>query len=691
MGTPTYMAPEQHSGQELDARADQYAFCIALYRALYGERPFSGDYDALVDQKMRGLIAPPPTGSKVPTWLHEVVVRGLGPRRSTRWPDMDALLVALDPSRRRRRATLALGLGGLATLGAAVAWPATKSADAACETAAAPIENIWNETRRAEIRQAFAASETPFALPTFDRAATWIDGYASRWSTLAVASCQRQAEGSADAGLEDRRRTCLRQRRSELGALVDRLAGADRQVIETAVKKANALTPLTLCEDDEQLLASVAPPSPQIAAKVDTLRDELAALAEMTPVDDPVLERAKTAVEDARATGYEPLVAEALLRYGECLRRSGRDYQASAEPLTESFHVASASGHDRVALQAANRLTFLYGFHAQQFAEAETWVQHGEAVLQRTGNRPLDEALIRTGIASLYQERGPYDKALEQWERVREIQEQVQGVETDSYANVLNGIGDALRRLDRLDESRAYLEKSIATYEGIYGKNHPAIFTPLGNLSVVVRLQGDSRAAEPLLARTVEMAKKIFGPEHPNVGMALGNYANLFWERGEYEKCYEINTQVIEILEKSLGRDHPAYAMALDNAAGALVSLERYDEAEPLVVRALDIRERQLGDTHPEVARSLSAVGRIANERDQHDKAEKAFRRAMKIMEETVGLEHKDALPLRNGLAAALAGQGRSTEARKMYEELAAICDRNELDNEPCNSARAEL
>ena len=39
------MAPEQHAGQPVDARADQFSFCVAIYEALYGVHPYQPDDD----------------------------------------------------------------------------------------------------------------------------------------------------------------------------------------------------------------------------------------------------------------------------------------------------------------------------------------------------------------------------------------------------------------------------------------------------------------------------------------------------------------------------------------------------------------------------------------------------------------------------------------------------------------------
>ncbi len=126
-GTPAYMAPEQFAGKPPDPRSDQFSFCVALYEAIYRERPFAGPtLDDLVDAIIHGRVAAPPPGLSVPGALRAAVLRGLSVKREDRHPSMDALLreLAAVPGGiearrpRRRRPAVVIGAVGALAVGA---------------------------------------------------------------------------------------------------------------------------------------------------------------------------------------------------------------------------------------------------------------------------------------------------------------------------------------------------------------------------------------------------------------------------------------------------------------------------------------------------------------------------------------------------------------------------------------------
>src|SRR5690606_11244672 len=67
VGTPAYMSLEQHEARTIDERSDQYSFCVSLYEALYGSRPYDADDISSLRELMRSSPpASPPRASGVP-------------------------------------------------------------------------------------------------------------------------------------------------------------------------------------------------------------------------------------------------------------------------------------------------------------------------------------------------------------------------------------------------------------------------------------------------------------------------------------------------------------------------------------------------------------------------------------------------------------------------------------------------
>jgi len=94
MGSPFYMAPEQWSDEEPDARADIYSLGVILYQMLSGEVPFKGSSIPSIMKKH--LTLPPPSfqsmGIAVPPPIESVVRHALEKEVSARIDSIPAFL-----------------------------------------------------------------------------------------------------------------------------------------------------------------------------------------------------------------------------------------------------------------------------------------------------------------------------------------------------------------------------------------------------------------------------------------------------------------------------------------------------------------------------------------------------------------------------------------------------------------------
>ncbi|HWB77852.1 MAG TPA: protein kinase [Nannocystaceae bacterium] len=161
MGTPAYMPPEQHRGQKVDARADQFGLGVALFEALHGTRPFAGSTsEQLLASASAGLVVEV-QARRVPSWLRRVALRALAADPKDRYPSMHELALALQQDRRRRRTRIVAAAAAL-VIGGAAAWALV----------IAPALALTVETRDAiealVIEARAAAAQTNFVHPPAD-------------------------------------------------------------------------------------------------------------------------------------------------------------------------------------------------------------------------------------------------------------------------------------------------------------------------------------------------------------------------------------------------------------------------------------------------------------------------------------------------------------------------------------------
>jgi serine/threonine protein kinase len=122
VGTPAYMSPEQHRGLPLDTRSDQFSFCVAMWEALSGDKPYGeGGREKLLARMRTGQLRPF-RNREVPRRIVVALRRGLAWSARDRFDSMEALLEALNPRAHalERKVWSSLGLGAVAGMLAGV-------------------------------------------------------------------------------------------------------------------------------------------------------------------------------------------------------------------------------------------------------------------------------------------------------------------------------------------------------------------------------------------------------------------------------------------------------------------------------------------------------------------------------------------------------------------------------------------
>ncbi len=641
LGTPRYMAPEQHRDETLTRAADQYAFCVALWEALYGELPFDGaTIDKLVANAQVARVRMPTKVHAAPSWLRRACARGLLADPTQRWPSMTALLDALAKGRTRAKLrTGAAAIGVLALL--AAVWQAQRSFElarraVACEATADEVATAWSPERSRALRGALLATRASNVATTVDKLMPWLERQGAAWQAARVEAClDANVHGRWDADTLDRSLWCLDERRMELQSLVDELTRADVAVLHRAVPAAASLASVAECRD-EKVLAASAPPPPDAREISRGVRDDIVAAGNLQRAGryDKGLELARGALERAEALAWPRLVAKARLRVGGLSEATGAYAEAEAE--LEGAYLAALRGvAPQVAYDAANELVYVVGVSQARHAEGRHWARLAEVALEDVPDgEQLHRASLLVNLASLLNATGDYDQAERAHRQALAIREAALGPEDLHVATSLNNLANVYATTARYAEAKVSYERVLSIRQAALGPEHPHVASTLNNLANINYALGDLQTARELHERVLAIRQEVLGPRHRDVATSFHNLATLHEATGDLRAATELHLRALEILEAAVGPEHPEVASSLMGLANVRMDTGDHEAAEELYQRALAINEKVLGPEHPNLASSLMGLAEVALARHQPGDAVPLARRAVALREQ---------------------------------------------------------
>ena len=213
-----------------------------------------------------------------------------------------------------------------------------------------------------------------------------------------------------------------------------------------------------------------------------------------------------------------------------------------------------------------------------RYAEAEATLKQALALGKRDYGGDLNVAVVKVTYAALYRQTGQFKLA-----------------------------EDTLR-------------EAIAIDHKAHGSESTASIGPTVMLAAMMRLSGESAAAEPIARNALDAAVKVLGPErpdHPALSGARVVMAYIDMDLGKSREAEELLRQALDNDKKFLGPNHPSLAVDEIALAKLLRTTGREPEALPLLQDAYRISH--LTDLQgirwrvPGELMELYAAGKLAN------------------------------------------------------------------------------
>ncbi len=667
-GTPAYMAPECLRGGEASRESDQFSFCVSLYEALFGVRPYGSSLADISKVAAGAAIRLPARGPRLPRWLRGALLRGLRPQPQARWPNMAALVneLATAQSRRRRNFVIAAAIPVVAL---AIAMGRR---DDVCRDLDAPIRAVWTPEAQSVIADRIEAAKLPYGRASWASASAEFERWVRRWDDTATSACRARVAEAESADVLDRKMACLdrgRRAASALIAAMSELAGPATERV------AAAMTSLPAPEDCSNLAALARrvplPVDAILRAPVEVAITEIAQARSAHALGD--FDRARELAQRASENGREhaPTHADAQIAIGDAEIELGNTPAALAAFDAAIVAAERGGADDDTALAWVSlvdaRVT------ADELDMAGAAVRMAEAKLDHAGDRGRTLARLLRLKAEIAVRLGKLEDATALVRESSEILQSLPTAMTGDLASARIAEGFVDYAAGRYEEALSRFRAAAEDHGEVFGAEHPRTLLARTNVAnVLVQLQ---RLDEALVEHqeVLSLRRLVLGPDHPILSANLIGIAGIYYHRNSLPEAVTTQLEAIRLLERARGAEHDQTLGARENLVAMLVAADRSEAAIVEIDGLLATRMKSVGSEDPVLAFLYESRARAHEKEGRIELAVADVARAIALTQKGLAPDHASLVGM-STLAAGLAlRRGMVVDAGRHIERALAI------------------
>lgn len=511
-GTPAYMAPEQWSGGELDARTDQFSFCVVAWEVLFGVRPFERD---TVAGRLAAVKAGSPQivdGVEESERLAAALKNGLAFRRESRRRDLRDVVGALELELARLGGDVeqkrgwfpwkSLGVVGLGVglyFGGREAneWRIEQQCRSEAEDA---LAEVWNDQERAAAREGIVATGLKDAASVADNALATLDEKGADWVEDSRTMCIKRESGIWEASTATRTEYCLFRVAGRIQWLSNQFKQSNPNIVTAAELHTSSIATPGACTSTDTTRTHTPPPPRANWTTIQSLQQEARTITVTSNATATQVERLKEIDshihELGGSRGTKKQIAQKLqqLGLGKQAVKMGQD----------AFLDAVSNGAWHEAAELATTVGHSLSLDLSRHDEALLWVALADTALRRAPSAGPSQrhriAQTKTNIL-LHADRG--EEALDAAQRQIEAATEAQDGDPSALGLSLLNLANALNLIEQYGPALRVIDIATEKMRASLGPKHPNIGQALVSGAMLSSRAGNTEQLQARLQRAV--------------------------------------------------------------------------------------------------------------------------------------------------------------------------------------------